>query len=117
LISSISANRNAKRAAIIHLLFNLAVAMLWLPILWPLRTQFADWFNGAIPDPVWQIPVFTLIVTLSTAVLLLPFVKPIVALTHKIIRERPEQITMEDVIGEEKPDEQEAAFQNFSDEF
>jgi len=97
LIASFGASKNAKRAAVTHFLFNLFGALIFIPILWPLQGVIAPFFEGLIANPVWQIAVFSLVLKLGTALILLPFIRPINALTYRIIKEVPEQLTMEEI--------------------
>jgi len=97
LISSIPSNRNAKRAAVKHLLFNVFAALIFIPIIWPLQGIIAPWFERIIPDPIWQISVFSFIVKLTTALILLTLIKPFNNLVHYIIKDAPEQIHIDEL--------------------
>ena len=118
LIASIPANKNAKRAAIIHLLFSVIATLVFLPILWPLESVFVPFFENLIPDPVWQISVFSLFIKLSTAIILLPLIKPINRLTYKIIPDKkPKPLPSDaDEIIEQSPRKKEQ-LQGFTEEF
>lgn len=97
LIAAIGSSQNAKRAAVTHFLFNLFGAILFLPILWVFSGYFVSFFEGLISNPVWQIAVFSLMLKLATAITLLFFIRPMTALTYKVIKEKPEQLTMEEI--------------------
>jgi len=114
LIASITANRNAKRAAMMHLLFNVLSTLIFLPIIWPLEHIIAPFFESIVPNPVWQISIFSLILNVATAIILLFFIKQINWMVHKIIKDKPEQITIEERLEIEDPPE---AFGGFTDKF
>ena len=97
LIAAIPANRNAKRAAVMHLLFNLFGAIIFLPIIWGLSGQFVPWFERLISDPVWQITVFSFSLKLATAIVLLMFIKPTNRLVHFLVKDGPEQIIIDEL--------------------
>jgi len=95
LLASITASRCAKRAAVMHLMFNLAAIIIFLPIIWSLQGIIAPFIERVISEAVWQIVLFSLVVKLGTAIILLTFfVGPLNKLAYKIVPERPEQITM-----------------------
>lgn len=97
LIAAIGATRNAKRAAVMHLLFNVLGTIIFLPILWPLEAPIARFFESIVADPVWQISIFSLILNLATAAVLLAFINPMNKLVYLIVRDKPEQITIEEI--------------------
>jgi len=97
LIASIPSNRNAKRAAVTHLLFNVLAALIFLPIIWPLQHVIAPFFQRIVPNPIWQISVFSLVVKLSTAIILLSFIKPLNKLVFHIVKDIPEQISIDEL--------------------
>ncbi|MCL2228619.1 MAG: Na/Pi symporter [Firmicutes bacterium] len=113
LIASIGASRNAKRAAMVHLLFNVFAAILFLPILWPLQGPISDFVTRGIPNPVWQITVFGLVYKFTAAIVLLSFIKPMTKLVYLIIKDKPEQITIEEI----KSKDDHEMFHGFTDKF
>jgi len=98
LIAAIGATTNAKRAAVMHLMFNLLGTIIFLPILWPLQHIIAPFFENLVPDPVWQISIFALVLNLATALILLFLIKPLNKLVQVMVRDKPEQITMEEIL-------------------
>jgi len=86
-LAAITANTNAKRASMIHLLFNLFGAVMFTAILWPLQGIFIPFYTGIITDNVWQISIFDIIFNITTALVLIWFIKPLNNLTIKMIKE------------------------------
>ena len=87
LISSIGTSTNAKRTALIHLLFNLFGCLIVLAPIWIWEKEFTDFMvmiSGASRER--QIANFHTIFNVFTTIVLLPFTKGIVYLATKIIR-------------------------------
>lgn len=95
LISSIGANRNAKRAGIIHLLFNTCGALIFFVVLciWKnfMDVTFGRWFSA----PTVQIAMFHTAFNVLCTALFLPFTKGIVAFAKVIIPEKKEEKAMQ----------------------
>lgn len=87
MISSIGTSTNAKRTALIHLLFNLFGCIIVLAPLWIWQKEFTS-FMEAISGPSRerQIANFHTLFNVFTTIVLLPFIKWIVYLATKIIR-------------------------------
>ena len=88
LISSIGASVNAKRTAMVHLLFNVAGCFIFI---WPVAfagNYIAQFLNSFIPQTQWQIALFHLVFNLCTTAILLPFIKFLVKLACLIVREK-----------------------------
>ncbi|MCL2755731.1 MAG: Na/Pi symporter [Firmicutes bacterium] len=116
MIAAIPANRNAKRAAWMHLLFNVFGTIIFLPIIWPLQHVIAPFFENLVPNPIWQISIFSLVLNLANAIVLLFFIQPINKLVHLIVRDKPEQISISEQIEQEEsaaPD----SYCGFTDKF
>lgn len=90
LLASITANTNAKRAALIHILFNVLGAVIFLAIIWPLAGVIMPVYTKLIPDPKLQLSVFHIIFNLSTTLILVWFIKPLNRLTHFLVKEKPD---------------------------
>ena len=101
LIAAIGATKNAKRAAVMHLLFNVFGTLIFLPIIWPLEGVIAPFFESLVPSPVWQISIFSLVLNLATAIILLAFIKPMNKLVYLIIKDKPEQISIDEIKAHE----------------
>lgn len=88
LLSSMGASINAKRTAMVHLLFNLAGCLIFI---WPVAFagQYIDiGLSSIIADTEWQIAIFHLVFNLLTTFLLLPFVNALVKLASLIVKEK-----------------------------
>lgn len=92
LISSIGTSTNAKRTALIHLLFNLFGCLIVLAPIWIWEKEFTDFMvmiSGASRER--QIANFHTIFNVFTTLVLLPFTKGIVYLATKLIRPKKEE--------------------------
>ena len=58
IIASIGSTKNAKRAALFHLIYNLIGAVIFLPILWPLQHQIAQGLLSMSGDNIALAPAF-----------------------------------------------------------
>ena len=87
LLSSIGANTNAKRAALIHLMFNVFGTVIFSVFLlcWPgfLNATLGAWFPN---DPGLQIALFHTFFNVVCTALFLPFIKVFVTVATKLIR-------------------------------
>lgn len=104
LISSMGASVNAKRTAMVHLLFNVAGCFVFI---WPVAFAggpIADFLNSIIPQTEWQIAIFHMVFNLLTTAILLPFVNYLVKLACLIVHDKK---------GEEKPEEYETLDKRF----
>lgn len=99
LLSSIGANPNARRAAIIHLLFNCFGAIIFTAFLlcWqPFGVTFSDTVLAKIfpetatgPNYQFQIAFFHTLFNVTCTCIFLPFAKGFVRLANLIVREKP----------------------------
>lgn len=89
ILSSIGANKTAKRAAFIHLYFNLIGTVVFLIIIYTVN-HFSQWWfwNEAITKP--GIAMFHFIFNIISTALLLPFSNLLVKLANMSIRDRKE---------------------------
>ena len=89
LLSSIGANTNAKRAALIHLMFNVFGTVIFAIFLlcWPgfMEQTLIAWFPN---DPGLQIALFHTFFNVVCTCLFLPFIKVFVKVATKLIREK-----------------------------
>ncbi len=83
LISAFNAKNNAKRAAIIYLLFNIIGVVIFMPL--TLLTPLTDIIEHLVPSNVFQISVYHILFKVATGLVLLPFVDWMVKCTYKII--------------------------------
>ena len=88
ILSSIGANTNAKRASLIHLMFNVFGTVIFTVFLlaWPgfMRATLAKWF----PDPGRQIAMFHTFFNVVCTCLFLPFTRVFVKIATKLIRDK-----------------------------
>ena len=86
LLSSMGARINAKRTALVHLLFNLGGCLIFI---WPVAFagKYIDiGLSSIIADTEWQIALFHLVFNLLTTFILLPFVNVLVKLSCRIVK-------------------------------
>ena len=87
ILSSIGANTNAKRASLIHLMFNVFGTLIFTVFLlaWPgfMRATLAKWFAS---DPGRQIAMFHTFFNVVCTLLFLPFTRVFVVLANTLIR-------------------------------
>ena len=83
MISSAGASRTAKRAAMIHLLFNVTGAVLFGILIFLMSLPFASFFQGRL-SPV-EISMFHTIFNISCTIVLYPFADLLVALSGKLV--------------------------------
>lgn len=96
IISSMGASVNAKRTAMVHLLFNVTGCVIFIfPVAFAGK-YIARFFNAFIPQTQWQIAVFHMIFNLTTTLILLPFIKVLVKLACIIVPEKSGAPTYED---------------------
>ncbi len=92
LLSSIGSTSNGKRAAVIHLLFNVFGSVLFFIVLvcWPsaMESTFAKLFPG---NPAVQIAMFHTFFNVVCTALFLPFAKGFVFLANKMVKDKGEE--------------------------
>lgn len=101
ILSSIGANPNARRAAVIHLLFNCLGAILFTGFLlcWqPFGTSFSETVLDKIFPPIggktnyqFQIAFFHTLFNVTCTCIFLPFAKGFVKLANLLVREKKEE--------------------------
>ncbi len=95
LLSSIGANPNAKRAAVVHLLFNILGCLIFI---WPVAFA-GDYIAQAlsfIPSVQWQIAIFHMLFNVLTTLILVWFIKYIVKLACLIVPESKKKVPTSD---------------------
>ncbi len=88
LFSSLGASVNAKRTAIVHLLFNVIGSIIFIIPLAFTSGYIAAFLNSAIPSVSWQIAIFHMVFNLLTTAILLPFIKYLVKLACFLVPEK-----------------------------
>lgn len=100
LISSIGANSNAKRAAVIHFLFNCFGAIIFtaLLVLWE---KFAQTILVSVfpTNPSMQIAMFHTLFNVVCAMLFLPFINVFVWLANHLVREKSDNLPKNNQAG------------------
>lgn len=95
-LASLSANRNAKRATLVHLLFNVIGTVIFVSV--AMTFPFAEIVANFTPDnPMAQLANIHTIFNVVTTILLLPFGKKLAELTYVLLplREDEKEDTME----------------------
>lgn len=91
LLATIGTNANGKRAALIHIMFNVIGSIVFMAILllWPtfMADTLAKWFAPAI-----QISMFHTFFNITTTLLLLPLISTLVKLSKILIKEKPDDV-------------------------
>jgi phosphate:Na+ symporter len=87
LLASIGTSVNAKRAAVIHLLFNVVGSVIFLTVVWIFSGGIIWFLEWAFP-PEFQVSVFHLVFNLATAFLALPFIKYLVKLATILVPDK-----------------------------
>ncbi|WP_418745599.1 Na/Pi cotransporter family protein [Frisingicoccus sp.] len=95
LLSSAGANRTAKRAAVIHLLFNVIGAVVFGILMFIVFTVNPAFAGGRVSSV--GISVFHTVFNITNTLLLFPFAKQLVTLSGRIIRERPERLAAAEI--------------------
>jgi phosphate:Na+ symporter len=88
LLASVGTTVNAKRAAAVHLLFNITGTVIFVIFLWIFKNPIVRVLESLIPVPRFQVAVFHTVFNVGTALLLLPFVKQLVAIAERIIPDK-----------------------------
>lgn len=83
ILSSFNARNNAKRAAIIYLIYNVVGALILVPV--TLLLPYTQWIERLIPSATFQVSVCHIIFKIVAAAVLLPMTNLVVKLTYKII--------------------------------
>ena len=96
LIASIGANANSKRVALIHFTFNTMGTVLFATLLWIFKEPAVELLVSLFPgnDPMslqMRVSTFHVIFNVSTTLLLLPFVKHLVAYSRFVIKDKEEK--------------------------
>lgn len=83
ILASMSARNNAKRAAMIYLIYNIVGCVIMTPI--TMLTPYTDLIERLIPDPMFQVSVVHILFKVVAAAILLPCTNLVVKLTYKLI--------------------------------
>lgn len=83
LFSTVGAKKNSKRAAVIHLLFNLIGTGIFILI--ALLTPHVEWIEKLSPDPMAQIAISHIVFNIVSTVVMFPFAKVLVKLSCLLV--------------------------------
>ena len=101
LMSSINANTNAKRASLIHLMFNTFGTLIWLIICLCVPNLMKDTLMKLFPgNPATQIAWFHTFFNVGCTVLFLPFIKVFVKLATLIMPDKKKESKQESFIDD-----------------
>lgn len=93
-LAAIGTNANAKRTALIHLTFNVVGTALFTAFLWPLSHLMTGLLTNLFPSPEMQIAWFHVIFNVTTTLVLLPFIRQLVAFAEHTIRDKAQEKTV-----------------------
>ena len=93
LLASVGANANSKRVAFIHFTFNAIGTVIFSTIIWIFTEPVVNFLISAFPgeDPMslqMRVSLFHVIFNVTTTLFLLPFVKQLVNLSCKVIKDK-----------------------------
>ena len=88
LISSIGTSTNAKRASIIHLLFNTFGSVLFMILLFVYKDFMVDTFGKWFPEPSTQIAMFHTVFNILCTLIFLPFIKVFVKVASILVKDK-----------------------------
>lgn len=88
LLSSLGTSVNARRTAVVHLLFNVIGSIIFIIPLAFTGGYLADFLSSFIPQLSWQIAIFHMAFNLLTTAILLPFIKYLVKLACLIVPDK-----------------------------
>ena len=83
LFSTVGAKKNSKRAAVIHLLFNLIGTGIFILI--ALLAPYVEWIEKLSPDPMAQIAISHIVFNIVSTVIMFPFANVLVKLSCLLV--------------------------------
>lgn len=94
LIACVGANKTAKRAAVIHLLFNIIGAIIFGIVMFVLFVFNKTWASSAISS--FEISIFHTVFNVCNTIVLFPFANRLVNLSGKFVRKDAEEDTKDE---------------------
>ena len=89
ILASFGASTNAKRTAVIHLLFNAIGTIVFTAFIWIFK-DWVVWLFGQMTNSTqMQVALFHVFFNIITTLLLVPFMKPLTRLATLLVREKP----------------------------
>lgn len=89
-LACLGANTNAKRTAFIHLTIKIIGTIIFIVLIWIFKDFVVKFLQSLPGGAEMQLAWFHVIFNVTTTVLLLPFVKQLVAFATKVIRDKKE---------------------------
>ena len=96
LLASVGANANSKRVALIHFTFNCIGTAFFTALIWIFKEPAVNFLVSVFPgdDPMslqMRVSLFHVIFNVTTTLLLLPFVKPLVKYSCTVIKDQKDE--------------------------
>ncbi|MCI8435452.1 MAG: Na/Pi cotransporter family protein [Clostridia bacterium] len=88
LIAAVGASTNAKRTAMIHLLFNAIGTILFTAVIWIFRSPVEKLLGLMSSNTQMQVALFHVFFNVLTTAVLIPFMKPLTKLATLLVREK-----------------------------
>lgn len=88
LLSSVGATPNARRASIIHLLFNVCGTLIFVVILLIWKDFAVDVLHKAFPEPTTQIAMFHTIFNVISTLIFIPFINLFIKAASLIVKDK-----------------------------
>ncbi len=91
LLSSVGATTNARRASMIHLLFNVFGTSIFVIILLLWKNFAVDVLHKTFPEPTTQIAMFHTIFNVFSTLIFLPFIKVFIKLSEIMVKDKKKE--------------------------
>ena len=88
IIAAIGASTNAKRTAVIHLLFNAIGTIVFTTFIWIFKSDVVWLFSKMSSKPQMQVALFHVIFNVLTTLLLVPFISPLTKIASLVVRDK-----------------------------
>ncbi len=93
MLASIGTSTNARRTAVIHLLFNVIGTVIFTVFIWIFKDGVVSILRSLVDKPEMQIAWFHVFFNVITTALLLPFINQLVSLATLIVKDKPKDET------------------------
>jgi len=88
LLASIGASTNAKRTAVIHLLFNAIGTIVFTVFIWIFKSEVVWLFGKMSKNTQMQVALFHVIFNVLTTAMLVPFISPLTKFASLVVRDK-----------------------------
>lgn len=88
ILASIGTGTNAKRAATIHLAFNVIGTIIFTCIIWTFQESVCNLLRAMSSNPQMQVALFHVFFNVITTLLLVPFIEPLTKLATFLVKEK-----------------------------